>query len=136
MTQSVLLLDTNIVSYIQKKHSLALLYQPHLQGKILCIAAQSLAEIRYGMEKDNWGKLRQEQAELYLESYSVLYPTDAICSVWAKTRAINRTQGQTMHDSDLWIAATALAFDIPLVTHNKKHFDFLTNLKLISENHD
>jgi tRNA(fMet)-specific endonuclease VapC len=136
VTQSILLLDTNIISYIQKKHPLAQLYQPHLEGKILCMAAQSLAEIRYGMAKANWGEFRREQAELYLRSFSVIYPNDAICDVWAKTRATNRQKGQTMFDGDLWIAATALSLGIPLVTHNKKHFDFIKNLQLISENHD
>jgi predicted nucleic acid-binding protein len=39
-----------------------------------------------------------------------------------------------MGEGDAWIAATALVFDIPLVTHNRRHFDFIENLTLISEN--
>lgn len=38
-----------------------------------------------------------------------------------------------MSENDVWIAATARALDIPLVTHNHHNFDFLNHLTLISE---
>ena len=35
--------------------------------------------------------------------------------------------------TDAWIASVARMFDIPLVTHNRKHFEAIENLQVISE---
>lgn len=38
-----------------------------------------------------------------------------------------------MPPSDLFIAATALNYDLTLVTRNLKHFERVPNLKLVSQ---
>jgi predicted nucleic acid-binding protein len=37
-----------------------------------------------------------------------------------------------MSQSDTWIAATARALEVLLVSHNRRDFDFLNGLRLIS----
>ncbi len=39
--------------------------------------------------------------------------------------------GRRIETADAWIAATALLYDVPLVTHNGSHFLGVPNLKLI-----
>lgn len=39
--------------------------------------------------------------------------------------------GETRADNDLWIAATALHFDIPLATNNPRHFESVPGLRLL-----
>jgi predicted nucleic acid-binding protein len=41
----LVLVDTNIVSYLFKKDSRGLLYEHHLENRLLLIAAQTLAEL-------------------------------------------------------------------------------------------
>jgi predicted nucleic acid-binding protein len=40
---------------------------------------------------------------------------------------------RTFENNDRWIAACAIHHDIPLITHNRKHFEGTQKLKLISE---
>jgi predicted nucleic acid-binding protein len=42
-----------------------------------------------------------------------------------------RTTGRHIGDNDLWIAATALAFSLPLVSRNARHFARVAGLQLI-----
>jgi predicted nucleic acid-binding protein len=59
-------------------------------------------------------------------------------SFWTPLKAGAKRICLTLHDrsiqcADAWIAATALAYDISLVTHNGKHFLNVDNLTVIIE---
>jgi predicted nucleic acid-binding protein len=43
--------------------------------------------------------------------------------VWAKLRIVLRDRGQRMPINDSWIAATALAHDVPVVTQDLDYVD-------------
>jgi len=43
-----------------------------------------------------------------------------------------RTAGRHIGDNDIWIAATALAFSLPLVSRNVRHFDRVAGLQIVS----
>jgi predicted nucleic acid-binding protein len=47
--------DTDVVSFLFKAHSLAPAYQSILAGRSLAVSLITLAEIEYGMEAKNWG---------------------------------------------------------------------------------
>ena len=49
------LLDTNIISYLLKGHSLAGVYRPHLDGHTMAICFMSEAELYEGAYPGNWG---------------------------------------------------------------------------------
>jgi predicted nucleic acid-binding protein len=38
-----------------------------------------------------------------------------------------KKKGGPIDTADAWVAAVALMFDIPLVTHNRQHFENITN---------
>lgn len=98
------------------------------------LAAQTLAELRFGARFARWGERRYARLEGFLSDYTVIYPNDGICSRWGVVRVHLLRQGRIISEADAWIAATALEFRLPLVTHNRKDFDFIPNLDLISEN--
>lgn len=130
---SALLLDTNILSYRHNNHTLWALYEPRLEGQVLCIAAQTVAEMRFGAMRSGWGGERRSRLERLLAAHAVIYPDDAVCTAWASVRLEAHLKGRPMSESDVWIAATARALDIPLVTHNRRDFNFLEGLSLVSE---
>lgn len=129
----IVVVDTNVISYIFNQHSLGIPYKTRLQGHTVLIAAQTLEELRYGAFKAGWGASRLSKLEFFLESLKVVHTTDTICIRCAQARVEAGRQGFVLDLADAWIAATALTLGIPLVTHNKKHFDFLEGLNLISE---
>jgi predicted nucleic acid-binding protein len=42
------------------------------------------------------------------------------------------TKGRPISYHDAWIAAAGIRFGLPLVTHNRKHFEHLSDLRIIS----
>jgi predicted nucleic acid-binding protein len=129
----MLLVDTNVVSYANNEHSLWEVYRPLLEGHQLTVAAQTVAELRFGALFKNWGERKLRRLEVILSSYTVVHTDDDICTAWATVRLESHLKGRPMSESDVWIAATARALDIPLVTHNRRDFEFLEGLTIISE---
>lgn len=48
---------------------------------------------------------------------------DNVAAAWARLRVALRDRGRRMAVNDSWIAATAIALDIPLVTQDDDHRD-------------
>ena len=131
---SRLLLDTNIVSYLLKGDSRALLYQPHLQGNELAISLMTVAELLQWSEMQGWGEKRIFQLEGFLHKFTILSIDIETCRHWAMIRATRKALGQPISPQDAWIAASALRNHVPLVTHNSADFQQITNLQLITAN--
>jgi tRNA(fMet)-specific endonuclease VapC len=127
------LLDTDVFSYLMKpRDTRADVYRPHVIGKTVAISFITVGELYYGAEKKKWsGKtLRNFQERL---KAVVVVPYDAeLCHTYGKVRA-SLPAGVVVAPNDLWIAACAIRHSIKLVTNNRKHFDRIPNLKLISE---
>lgn len=131
---STLLVDTNIVSYLLKGDSRALLYKPYLQGNELAISLMTVAELLQWSEMQGWGSRRIAQLEEFLHKFTILPIDIATCRQWATIRAIRKTIGQPISPQDAWIAASALRYGYPLVTHNSSDFQQIANLQLITKN--
>lgn len=61
---------------------------------------------------------------------TVLPLTRQVADVAAKLYADLRQRGQPLDDIDLLIAGTAIANDLVLVTHNRKHFERIGQLEV------
>ena len=126
-----LVLDTNIVSYLMKGHSLAELYRPHLTGKLLAISFITVAEMFEGAYLAGWNAIRVERLENVLVDYVTIPSSPELCRRWARVRTDRRSQ--PISSNDAWIAATTLAHDCPLVTHNPDDFRDIPGLTVITE---
>lgn len=129
---SVVLLDTNIVSFLFKGDSRAGYYASHLEGRILTISFMTVAELFQWAAIRNWGARRRSQLESSLQNYTVLPFDIAMCRWWGEIRAQCRVAGQPISPQDAWIAAAALRHDLPLVTHNPDDFKVIEGLELIT----
>ncbi|MCY7344623.1 MAG: PIN domain-containing protein [Pyrinomonadaceae bacterium] len=128
-----LIADTNIVSYILKKDTRGDLYKPHLENKVAIIAAQTLAELELLPLQNNWSEARHDQLRENLKNYTFIEANQEICLKWAKIRFEAKRNGIPVSVGDAWIAAIALAYSIPLVTHNYKDFKDISDLQIITE---
>ena len=67
-----------------------------------------------------------------MTTYIVLSFDIALCQLWGETRAKRRAIGKPISPEDAWIAATALQYKLPLVTHNPTDFEAIDDLEVIT----
>jgi tRNA(fMet)-specific endonuclease VapC len=127
-------IDTNVISYALRHDTRAALYAQHLRNQSLAISFATLAELLFGARKRNWGARRLCDLDVLLRPYLILYPDEAICRVWAEVIWRCERVGQPISENDAWIAACALRYDAPIVTHNRRDFEPVPDLQIISEN--
>jgi tRNA(fMet)-specific endonuclease VapC len=129
---TVLLIDTDITSFIFKGSNYADPYMPLLSGHQLALSFMTVGELFQWAILRQWGDRRLAQLEEYLLNYLVI-PTDLpLCRQWAKVRGDRQSIGRPISPQDAWIAATALRHNLPLVTHNVKDFLDIPNLQLLT----
>jgi tRNA(fMet)-specific endonuclease VapC len=129
----IVVVDTNVVSFFFKGDTRAALYKPHLDGKLQIVAAQTRAELELWTLLHGWGQRRRQALYDYLKGFIRAGVDEAVCLRWADVQHDAQTKGRPISISDAWVAATALAYDIPLVTHNRKDFENVQGLIVISE---
>ena len=122
--------DTNIISYQFNEHSFARLYEKYFFGTTVCISFMTEAELLRGAYKGKWGPKRLENLRRFIERCQILHSDSKITDLWAK---IKEMPGKNVSDGDAWVAATALACNLPLVSHNAKDFCFIPDLNLLTE---
>jgi len=57
---------------------------------------------------------------------------EEICKIFAKERGRLRKQKKVVSDFDLLIAATCLRHNFTILTNNRKHFEMVENLRIVS----
>jgi predicted nucleic acid-binding protein len=114
-----------------KGHTLATVYQPHLTGFTLAVSFQTVAELLEGAALASWGAAKRARLLSMLQSLLVLETTPAVCERWAEVRVARAAR--PIGVADAWIAATALASGIDLVTHNPADFAGIPGLVVITE---
>jgi tRNA(fMet)-specific endonuclease VapC len=127
----VLVVDTDVISYLFKQDTRADLYKPHLQGHLLLISPMTRAELEAWALEHSWGQTRREAMRVHLKHFMLVPFHEAVCVKWAEATDSARRRGRSINSSDAWVAAVALLYDVPLVTHNKSDYLGVANLKLV-----
>jgi len=130
------LVDTDVFSYLMKdKHPLAEVYRKHVKNKTMALSFVTIGELLAGAKKREWAKKNVLALEQRFKA-AVIVPFDyEICRAYAELVALKTPDGtdRTMSANDRWIAACALRHGIPLVSNNRKHFEGIPGLALITE---
>ncbi|MEM9092284.1 MAG: type II toxin-antitoxin system VapC family toxin [Cyanobacteria bacterium P01_F01_bin.53] len=129
---SLLLIDTDITSFIFKGSDYADPYLPLLMEQELALSFMTVAELFQWAILRQWGDRRLLQLEQHLSNYLVIPVDQPLCREWAQVRSDRQSVGRPISPQDAWIAATALRHNLPLVTHNIKDFVGISNLRLIT----
>ena len=130
---AAVVVDTCVVSFPIAGDTRAELYRRHLHGHQLVISFMTLAELyRWPLERD-WGETRRMNLEHRLREYTIYPFTRDLCRTWAAVTAQASRSGRPINVDDAWIAATALLYDLPLVTHNRRHYEAVPHLRIVSE---
>ena len=131
-TTTLVVVDTDVVSFIFKNHSLASAYYTILAGRPLAVSLITLAEIEYGMEAKNWGAPRRDLMRRFLTRFTTLRPDADTARAWARIKNGCQKKGRPITFADAWIAAAALQFNVPLVTHNAADYRAVDDLTLLT----
>ena len=128
----IVLVDTDVFSYIWRRDTRAAPYLEELERKIAAISFQTVAELLFGAVKKGYiattvQSLRAEMRRYYNVPYNV-----EMAELWAKVTAAREQAGHRIHEEDAWVAATALFLDCPLATNNRRDFEGTLGLKVIT----
>ncbi|SLM28428.1 PilT-like protein [Desulfamplus magnetovallimortis] len=141
------LLDTNIcVKYLngsRKKAEKRSITEQYIFEKInkikditdLYLSQAVDAELRFGAEKSQNRDKNLQRIEVFEEAFPVLKIDDDVWDYYVKLRTELSRVGKTIHDMELLIAATAIRYDLVLVSNDNdmNNLDFLTYEKVERE---
>lgn len=128
-----LIVDTDVISYLFKGDTRADLYRPHLQDSAMLISFMTIAELEHWALARQWGESTRLRMQEHLRAYTLVLPDREMCRLWAEIYHGVNTIGRKITVPDAWIAATAISYQVPLVTHNRKDYAAVNGLTVISE---
>jgi tRNA(fMet)-specific endonuclease VapC len=86
------------------------------------------AELEQWALLSNWGIKRVEWLRIFLRRFAIVPSSHDLVLKWAEAMVSARRGGRRIETADAWIAATALLYDAPLLTHNKTDYRGVTGL--------
>jgi tRNA(fMet)-specific endonuclease VapC len=98
----------------------------------LAMSIVTLAELYSGVARSTDRPKAEQEVRRVVSQVAVLGIDDTVARHWGQEDARLTAAGQKIGDVDLFIAATALAYDLTLCSQNRKHFERILGLKLVS----
>ncbi|MCY4175569.1 MAG: PIN domain-containing protein [Acidimicrobiaceae bacterium] len=114
-----LLIDTDVLSFVAWGKPRARAFEPLLLGRLPFVSFVTVGEMYFGAVKANWGERRVAKMETMLGRYTVI-PGDS--NIAMRYGEVRKAFDRQVESNDKWIAATALAHDLEVVTNNLAHF--------------
>jgi tRNA(fMet)-specific endonuclease VapC len=123
ISHSLLLLDTDIVSYVSRNwHSQLGERFRSLSPENVAVSAITSGETWYGLEWQQEGLRRRLAIQAFYESVRVLpWPSEA-APIYGDIRARLRRANLDIGLNDTMLAAHAISIDATIVTNNIRHF--------------
>ena len=123
------LLDTNICIFLLKKQFDVAGHIEKVGCENCFISDVTLAELYYGASKSGCKEQKMIGVKYIEELFSSL-SIHEVLETYADVKTILNSKGVLIDDFDLLIGATALTYNMIMVTDNVKHFSRIPNLKL------
>ncbi len=98
----------------------------------LGISIISLAEIYEGVLGADDPQGNERMLHEFLADVAIIQLDDTTCRIFARERSRLRAAGNLIGDLDILIGSTALRHNLTLLTNNRRHFDRLQGLSIIS----
>ena len=128
------MLDTDVFSFLTKPDPIrAKIYLPHIRSKFIAVSFVTVGEMLFGAAKKKWGPVKTAELHRRLQSVVMLPYDYRLCVIYGDLKAKLQNKGKPIADNDLWIAASSIRHSIPLISHNRSHFEVIPELILISE---
>ena len=127
------LLDTNwTIDYLRRiERVVRRIEELALEG--LGMSVISLAELYEGVFYSRTPEGDERRLRNFLRRIEVVGVDDEICRIFAVERGRLRAAGAMIGDFDIMIGATAIRHGLTLLTNNRRHFERIPSLSIISE---
>lgn len=80
----MLVVDTDVVSYLFKHDTRGDLYKPHLHRQLLVISPMTRAELEDWALERNWGQRRRDEMRVHLKQFILAPFNEDLCVKWAE----------------------------------------------------
>ncbi|WP_456370855.1 PIN domain-containing protein [Thermodesulfatator atlanticus] len=124
------LLDTNIVIYTLKGIRPVLAHLEAHRDDPMALSAATLMELYYGAYKSQKVRANLARIRAIEEAFEIIPVGPEIAETFGDLKAGLEREGLPLDDFDLILAATALCYNLTLVTNNVSHFGRIEGLKL------
>lgn len=121
---STVLLDTTVASLLhpkKKNDALRGKYETHMEGEILAISFQSVAELWSWAEENNWGTSWRAGLEIFLQKFLVIPYESELAKTCPRISTQCKRIGRRLEAGDAWIASSAAHYKLILLTHDSDH---------------
>ena len=126
------LIDTDwIIDYLNDREPVASRLE-ELRREGIAISIISLAEIYEGVYGSRSPEDSESKLLSFLSGVTILGIDEGICRTFGRERGKLREQGLLIGDMDLFIASTSLHYELPLCTNNRRHYERIEGLRIIS----
>jgi tRNA(fMet)-specific endonuclease VapC len=126
----VYLVDTDVVASYLKGRDDAVALLSSLLSAGLAISVVTFGEVFEGIYFGRDPSKHAAEFRRFLHGARVLDVNRGVARRFARIRGDLRQRGQLIGDPDLLIAATALHYDLELLTRNLRHFQRIPELKV------
>lgn len=96
----------------------------------LCTCTVVLGELMYGAAKSAHVVQNKQNAKSFCSRYPLFGVSNIVAEFYGEIKKDLLSHGNVMPENDMWIAATALANDMTVITQDK-HFEHIQNLMVI-----
>lgn len=107
-----------------------------LIGTVPLVSFATVAELHFGAAKAGWSERRVLALEEGIRRYVVAPYDPELARLWGRLKsqaqAAGHPLGHAAQTNDLWICATAIYHNSPLLTLNRRHFDGFPGLVVLS----
>ncbi|MCQ2981688.1 MAG: type II toxin-antitoxin system VapC family toxin [Treponemataceae bacterium] len=114
------LVDTNVVIRFLK--GVTELFPYFEDMETLFVSSVSVGELMYGAELSAKSTFNRDMYFNFCENMQILTPDAEVGKIYGKIKAFLKKKGHPIPENDIWIAATAMAANLELVTADS---DFL-----------
>jgi predicted nucleic acid-binding protein len=124
-------IDTDVASMLLRG-SLPAGLTASLAGAELCVTFVTVGELHRGAAHARWGARRIGALEAWLARLTAIPGDRAVARRWGELTGHGLTIGRPLPANDAWIAACCLTHGVGLATLNRRDYDSIEELRLVS----
>ena len=121
------LIDTNFVIKIINREAEAINTFEQLKRQRIFISVITIGELSYGANKSNKKDYNMKLFGDFINDHVILNINQDTAVIYGEIKCNLVSKGQNIPENDMWLAASAIASNMKLITFDK-HFSYIDDL--------